>query len=215
MLNERATFLSASKCLYLAEEFAVYGEANMLLQARSSLCIFSITDISKTLIRLTEQLTLVSLTQEAGYRNMKTLRITDDVHQKLTALLGELTAQTSRMQTYTDAVEALLKQSVILPPELLAQIESFIEAHKNLGYMTREEFIRDATRWRLKTLTDQYEYIEIRKDEYERLEAAIKEMTLPLYGVEDYVNQQIRTALEKYDEWQQHRDEQERRRRRS
>jgi hypothetical protein len=145
---------------------------------------------------------------------MKTLRISEDVHQKLTALLGELTAQTSRMQTYTDAVEALLKQSVILPPELLTQIESFIETHRNLGYTTREEFIRDATRWRLKTLTDQYEYIEIRKDEYEKLEAAIKEMELPLHGVEDYVDQQIQTALEKYEEWQQHRNELEKRQRR-
>ena len=145
---------------------------------------------------------------------MKTLRISEDVHQKLTALLGELTAQTSRMQTYTDAVEALLKQSVILPPELLTQIEHFIETHKNLGYTTREEFIRDATRWRLKTLTDQYEYIEIRKDDYEKLESAIKEMALPFHGVEDYVDQQIQTALEKHDEWQQQQEEQLERRQR-
>jgi len=144
---------------------------------------------------------------------MKTLRISEDVHQKLTALLGELTAQTSRMQTYTDAVQALLQQSVILPPELLTQIENFIETHKHLGYTTREELIRDATRWRLKTLTDEYEYIETRKDEYEKLETAIKEMELPFHGAEDYVNQQIRTALEKYDEWQQQREEHERRRR--
>jgi len=80
---------------------------------------------------------------------MKTLRISDDVHQKLTALLGELTAQTMKMQTYTDAVESLLSQSVILPPELLAQAESFIEENKHLGYTTREEFVRDAVRWRL------------------------------------------------------------------
>lgn len=144
---------------------------------------------------------------------MKTLRISEDVHQKLTALLGELTAQTSRMQTYTDAVEALLKQSVILPPELLTQIQDFIQSHKSLGYMSREEFIRDATRWRLKTLTDEYEYIETRKDEYEKLEAAIKEMELPFHGAEDYVNQQIRTALEKHDEWQQRKEQVEKRQR--
>ena len=145
---------------------------------------------------------------------MKTLRISEDVHQKLTALLGELTAQTSRMQTYTDAVEALLKQSVILPPELLTQIEHFIQTHKNLGYMTREEFIRDATRWRLKTLTDKYEYIEIRKDEYEKLDTAIKEMQLPFHGAHDYIDQQIQNALEKYDEWQQRREQVEKRQRR-
>jgi len=152
---------------------------------------------------------------KAGWQDMKTLRITDDVHQKLTALLGELTAQTSRMQTYTDAVEALLRQSVILPHELLAQIETFIETHKHLGYMTREEFIRDATRWRLKTLSDEYEYVEIHKDEYEKLESAIKEMTLPFHNAHDYINQQIGNALEKYGEWRQNKEEQERKRRRS
>jgi len=140
---------------------------------------------------------------------VKTLRITDDVHQKLTALLGELTAQTSRMQTYTDAVEALLKQSVILPPELLAQIENFIDTNRHFGYTTREEFIRDAARWRLKTLTDKYEYVEVRRDEHEKLESAIKEMQLPFHGTNDFIDQQIKSALEKYDEWQQQKEEHE------
>jgi len=144
---------------------------------------------------------------------MKTLRITDDVHQRLTALLGELTAQTSRMQTYTDAVEALLKQSVILPPELLAQIENFMETNKQMGYTTREEFIRDAARWRLKALTDEYEYVEVPKEECEKLESAIKEMSLPFLGTNDFINQQIKTALEKYTEWQQQREEHEKRQR--
>ena len=138
---------------------------------------------------------------------MKTLRITDDVHQKLTALLGELTAQTSRMQTYTDAVEALLKQSVVLPPELLDQIENLIKTQKQLGYMSREEFIRDATRWRLRFLTGSYEYIEIQKEKYERAEAAIKEMNLPYLGVVDFTEKQLETILEKYDEWQQQKEQ--------
>lgn len=34
MFNERAAFLSASQRFYFAEEFAVYGETNMLFQAR-------------------------------------------------------------------------------------------------------------------------------------------------------------------------------------
>ena len=92
--------------------------------------------------------------------------------------------------------------------------EDFIEAHKHLGYMTREEFIRDATRSRLKTLTDEYEYIEIHKDEYEKLEAAIKEMTLPFHGISDYINSRIETALDKYAEWRQQRENLEKRQRR-
>ncbi len=144
---------------------------------------------------------------------MKTLRISDDVHQKLTALLGELTAQTSKMQTYTDAVEALLRESVILPPELLAQIESFIDKNKHLGYTTREEFIRDATRWRLRFLTDTYEYVEVRKEKYEKADLAIKEMNLPYLGAADFVDKQLDTLLEKSAEWQQQKEEHEKRQR--
>jgi len=144
---------------------------------------------------------------------MKTLRITDDVHQKLTALLGELTAQTSRMQTYTDAVEALLQQSVILPPELLTQIETFIDTNKHLGFTTREEFIRDATRWRLRFLTDTYEYVEVQKEKYEKGELAIKEMNLPFLGAADFLDKQLATLLEKHAEWQQQKEEHEKRQR--
>jgi len=144
---------------------------------------------------------------------MKTLRISDDAHQKLTALLGELTAQTMRMQTYTDAIESLLSQSVILPPELLVQIEGFVEENRHLGYTTREEFIRDAIRWRLRFLREEYEYIEISKEEYERLQQAIKEMSMPFLGVGDFIDQQIKSLLEKYAEWAREKEAYEKRRR--
>ena len=132
---------------------------------------------------------------------MKTLRISDDAHQRLTALLGELTAQTMKMQTYTDAIENLLSQSVILPSELLAQIENFIEENRHLGFMTREEFIRDAVRWRLRFLKEEYEYIEIPKEEYERLQQAIKDLDMPFLSVSDFVDQQIKSLLGKHAEW--------------
>jgi hypothetical protein len=65
---------------------------------------------------------------------MKTPKISDDIHRKLTATVGTLMAQTDKMQTYQDAIETMLTHSVILPPELLAEIENFIEANKHLGY---------------------------------------------------------------------------------
>jgi len=97
---------------------------------------------------------------------MKTLKISDDVHQKLTSMLGELMVQTSKMQTYQDVIEAMLTLSVILPTELLAEIENFIEENKNLGFTTREEFIRDAARWRLKFLREESEYVEIPRGKF-------------------------------------------------
>lgn len=142
---------------------------------------------------------------------MKTLRISDDAHLRLTALLGELTAQTMRMQTYTDAIESLLSQSVILPPELLAQIEGFIDANKRLGFTTREEFIRDAVRWRLRFLSEEYEYLEVPKEDFERLQQAIKDMSLPFLNVNDFIDQQVKGVLEKYAEWTRQREAYEKR----
>jgi Arc/MetJ-type ribon-helix-helix transcriptional regulator len=138
---------------------------------------------------------------------MKTLRISEDAHQKLTALLGELTAQTMKMQTYTDAIESLLSHSVILPPELLAQVENFIEENKHLGYTTREEFIRDAVRWRLRFLKEEYEYLEILKGDYEKLQQAIKDMDMPFLSVNEFLDHQIKSLLEKYAEWMRQREE--------
>ncbi|MEM2202698.1 MAG: ribbon-helix-helix domain-containing protein [Nitrososphaerota archaeon] len=132
---------------------------------------------------------------------MKTLRISDDVHQKLTALLGELTAQTSRLQTYQDAIEAMLNQSVILPPELLKEVEEFIEKHKHKGYTRREEFIRQAIRFFLKWESEEYEYIEIPKEKYEKLNKAVKEMNMPYYNAMEFIEDQIDKALQQYEKY--------------
>jgi len=131
---------------------------------------------------------------------MKTLKISDEIHQKLTQFLGELTAQTMKMQTYQDAIQALLNQSVILPPELIAQVENFIQENKHLGYTTKEEFIRDATRARLRQLAGEYETIEIPKEDYEKLEKALKEMNAPYLNVTDFIYEKIKEVLLKYEE---------------
>jgi len=134
---------------------------------------------------------------------MKTLKISDDVHQKLTALLGELTAQTMKMQTYQDAITALLSQSVVLPPELLNEVENFIEKHKHKGYTRKEEFIRQAIRFLLKWESEEYEYIGIPKEQYDLLTEAVKEMNTPYYTAEDFVTAQIKEVLKKYQDWKQ------------
>jgi hypothetical protein len=134
---------------------------------------------------------------------MKTLRISEDVHQKLTTLLGELMAQTSKMQTYQDAINALINESVILPPEVLIQIQNFIEENKHLGYTTREEFIRDAIRFRLTWLSQEREFVEISREQYDLLNEAIREMNTSYRSAEDFINIQIKEALGKYEEWKQ------------
>lgn len=137
---------------------------------------------------------------------MKTLRVSDASHRKLTATGGTLMTQTGKMQTYQDAIEAMLNQSVILPPELLAEIENFIETNKHLGFTTREEFISDAARWRLKFLKKEYEYVEIPREKYERLDAAVREMNTPYHSASDFVHKQVDEVLEKYDAWLQEKE---------
>lgn len=144
---------------------------------------------------------------------MKTLRISDDAHRKLTATLGTLMAQTGKMQTYQDAIEAMLSRSVKLPREVLKEIENFIEENKQLGFTTREEFMRDAARWRLKFLNEESEYVEIPREKYERLETAAKEMSTPYHSASDFVHKQVDEVLEKYDAWLQEKEEHEKRQR--
>jgi Arc/MetJ-type ribon-helix-helix transcriptional regulator len=128
---------------------------------------------------------------------MKTLRISDQMHRKLTATLGTLVAQTGKMQTYEDAIEAMLSQSVILPPEMLARIENFIQENKHFGYTTREDFIRDAVRWRLKLLENDSELVEIPREKYEKLGTALKHAKTTYLNPKDFIIKQIDEALEK------------------
>jgi len=145
---------------------------------------------------------------------MKTLRISDDVHQKLTGMLGELTSQTMKLQTYQDALEAMLSQSVILPPDLLIEVEKFLQEKKGLGFTSKEDFLRDAARFRLRYLRGGYEHVEVLKEKYEQGELAIKEMDMSFLGVADFLDKQLDTLLEKYDEWQKQKEEEQEKRQR-
>ena len=126
---------------------------------------------------------------------MKTLKISDDVHQKLTALLGELTAQTMKIQTYQDAIEALLSQSVIMPPELLVEIEKFIEKNKRRGFTTKEELIRDAIRFRLDWFNDEYDYFERSKEQLEKMDAIMDALDMPV-SAKEYISEAMDNAIE-------------------
>jgi len=106
------------------------------------------------------------------------------------------------MQTYQDAIEAMLSQSVILPQDLLIQIDDFIEKNKELGFTTKEDFIREALRWRLRYLSREYEHIEVLREKYERAEKVIKETGMPFMGAADFLEQQLDILLEKYQEWE-------------
>jgi metal-responsive CopG/Arc/MetJ family transcriptional regulator len=111
------------------------------------------------------------------------------------------------MQTYTDAIENLLSQSVVLPPELLNETQNFLRTHKQLGYTTREEFIRDAIRFQLRLLRNETETIEIPKADYERLQQAIKDLDAPFLSVDEFFNQQAKALLDKHVEWLKQKEE--------
>ena len=132
---------------------------------------------------------------------MKAIKISDDIHSKLTGLLGELTAETNKMQTYQDAINALLEQSVILPSEVIARVENFIEENKDTGFTNKEDFVRDAIRYRLERLKTDNECIEVSREQYNELDEALKEMGTPFRSPEQFIHSQISEVLYKYDEF--------------
>ena len=137
---------------------------------------------------------------------MKTLRISDKIHRKLTATVGTLMAQTGKMQTYQDAIETLINRSIILHPDLIAEVEKYVDGNKQQGYITREEFIAEAIRFLLRLKSKEYKYIEISKEKYGKLNQALKEMDAPFYNAEEYIKKQIDKSLEKYETWLEKRE---------
>jgi len=79
----------------------------------------------------------------------------EGAHAKLTSVVGRLMAETGKMKTYSDAIEAILNKSVILSPELLDEVESFMKENAELGYATKEEFIQDAIRLKITSRAEQ------------------------------------------------------------
>jgi alpha-galactosidase/6-phospho-beta-glucosidase family protein len=142
---------------------------------------------------------------------MKTLRISDETHRKLTATLGTLMAQTGKLQTYSDAIEALLNCSITLQPELLAGVERYINENKQQGYITREEFIAEAIRFLLRLKSKEYKYIEVSKEKYEKLNKTLKEMNMPYYNATEFIEDQIDKALTRYEEYLEETEKQEER----
>ena len=136
---------------------------------------------------------------------MKAIKISDDIHSKLTGLLGELTAETNKMQTYQDAINALLEQSVILPSEVIARVENFIEENKDTGFTNKEDFVRDAIRYRIERLKTDNECIEVSREQYDQLDEALKEMGTPFHSPEQFIHSQISEVLDKYDEFKRER----------
>jgi len=49
---------------------------------------------------------------------------------------------------------------------------------------------------------------------FDELQAAIKEMDLPFLGVTDFIEQQIKNILEKHSEWEEQKEEHEKRKKR-
>ena len=76
--------------------------------------------------------------------NMKTLKVSDTAHRELVRLLGQMMAQTKKQVTFNDVVEAVVSKAGPLPPELVLRIDRLIEARKELGYTSRDEFVREA-----------------------------------------------------------------------
>ena len=78
---------------------------------------------------------------------MKAIKISDKLHAELTSVVGQLIAESGQLKTYENAIEALLHRSIVLPPKFLGEVENFLETNKQFGYVTKEEFVKEAARW--------------------------------------------------------------------
>jgi len=134
---------------------------------------------------------------------MKTLRIEDETHERLTSLVGELTAQSGRMQTYADAITKVLETSIILPENLLKEISQVLKEGKIVGYTTTVEFVRDAVRRRLEEVKGEEFYLSvpIPLKEYNLLNEAIEETGAPYKNADDYIREHIHRKLEEYEQY--------------
>jgi len=81
------------------------------------------------------------------------------------------------------------------------EIENFIDANKHLGYTTREELIREAIRFKLGALKGQCEYIEVPKEDYEKLQQAVLDLDTGFLSADDFIEKQIQSLLEKHEAW--------------
>ena len=95
----------------------------------------------------------------------------------------------------------LSESEKMLPPELLIQTRNFIEENKQMGYTTKEEFVRGAIRFRRNWLKSGKECLEIPREQYEMLNEAVREMNLPFRTANHFVSSQIYALLEKYEEY--------------
>lgn len=133
---------------------------------------------------------------------MKSLRIEDDIHGKLTVLVGELTASSGRMQTYADAIERLLNTSIILPEDLIKKLNDLVNEGRLLGYRNHIEFVRDAVRSYMKEVLDEEFYVKvpIPRREYDILAKVLEKSAAPYGDPSDYLREHVREIAEEYEQ---------------
>ena len=129
---------------------------------------------------------------------MSTITLQDELQSKLASLLQDLAKQTINIQ---EVVKVILENSITLPSELIAQIENFVESHKELGYSNKEDFVIRAIGFRLNWLKSDNERLEIPRAQYETLDEAVQKLGTPFSNAEEFINAQINNVLEKYEEY--------------
>jgi Arc/MetJ-type ribon-helix-helix transcriptional regulator len=134
---------------------------------------------------------------------MKTLKVQEEIHEKLTTLVGELTAESGKLQTYADVLTKLLETSIVLPEDLVKEIGAMVVNRRAIGYTTIADFVRDAVRRRLEDLQTEEVYVNIPipLDEYRLLNRAMEETGAAYRNADDYIRQHIREKTEEYQQY--------------
>jgi len=74
-------------------------------------------------------------------------------------------------------------------------------------YTTKEEFVRDAIRFRLTWLKGDNQCLEIHRDQFEKINEALEEMDMLFHTAEQFINSQINEIIEKCEEYKRTKDD--------
>lgn len=132
----------------------------------------------------------------------KTIRVTDGTSEKLTFLVGNVTAEKLAKQTYSDAIKYLMDHHILFPSELISRIEESIK-NKQLSYRSKEEFLYDAARKALKLYSENIVCVYMPRGKFEKVKAAIEDLGLPYTDVDEFLEEQLNKLLEQYDQYKE------------
>jgi hypothetical protein len=109
-------------------------------------------------------------------------------------------------KSFPEAINQLQNYYLLLPCEIVDNVEDFIIRNKNLGIHNKEEFFSEAGLWRLKSFNDDIETLEFSKEIMDQTRSAIEDLDMPFKDVHDFILEQMNRLHEHHENWKQQKE---------